>query len=107
MDYQVNIKEKSLKIFHPNEVFKVIGIAASPDRLDSLKHFLDQMIPTSGLAFVIVPLGTSKNKTFPLDQLSAHTTMNICHALDDVEIVPNRIYLVPPQKNIAIRSDTL
>jgi two-component system CheB/CheR fusion protein len=90
-----------------NAAYSVVGITASPTNLEGLEQFLDHMNADSGLAFLVAPYNSGKMITFPIESLAKHTSMKIFHAQDYMRIEPNCIYLLPPKKQLSIRTDTL
>jgi two-component system CheB/CheR fusion protein len=84
--------------------FSVVGIAVSPLKLGALKQFLDNLDIVRGLSFVIAQLGSTKSKAIRIEQLSKHTEKKIFHAENRMELLPDCIYLMPPQHDIAFRS---
>jgi two-component system CheB/CheR fusion protein len=84
--------------------FSIVGIAASPGKLEGLEQFLDHVDVVHGLTFIIAQHGSTKSELFPLEQLSMHTNMKLFHAVDQMEIHTDCIYLLPPHHDISFRS---
>lgn len=84
--------------------FSIVGIVASPEKLDGLKQFLDHLDTLHGLTFIIAQHESAKSELFPLEELSAHTNMKIFHAADQMEIHEDCIYLLPPHHDISFQS---
>ncbi|MDB5053968.1 MAG: signal transduction histidine kinase with CheB and CheR [Bacilli bacterium] len=84
--------------------FSVVGIAVSSLKLGALKQFLDHLDIVHGMSYVIVQLGTTKSKAIQIEQLSKHTNKKIFHAENQMEILSDCIYLLPPQHDIAFRA---
>lgn len=84
--------------------FSIVGIVASPEKLDGLKQFLDHLDSLHGLTFIIAQHESAKSELFPLEELSKHTHMKIFHAADQMEIHEDCIYLLPPHHDISFQS---
>ncbi|WP_052476516.1 CheR family methyltransferase [Cohnella kolymensis] len=84
--------------------FNVVGIAATPGELEGLEQFLDHVDILHGLTFIIAQHGSTKSELFPLERLSKHTDMKLFHAVDQMEIHTDCIYLLPPHHDISFRS---
>src|SRR5665647_1881552 len=91
-------EEESFHFLKPNEEFIVVGISASPYRLEALAQFFNQMIPASGLAFIVAPHGAGSQALFPLDVIANYTMMEVYQVEDSTVIRPNSVYLLPPNK---------
>jgi two-component system CheB/CheR fusion protein len=84
--------------------FSVVGIAASPGKLEGLEQFLDHVDVVHGLTFIIAQHGSTKSELFPLERLSKHTNMKVFHAEDQMEIHTDCIYLLPPHHDISFQT---
>ncbi|MBW7453255.1 CheR family methyltransferase [Paenibacillus sepulcri] len=84
--------------------FSVVGIAASPGKLEGLVQFLQHVDLIRGLSYIIAHHDGAQSKDFPLAQLSKHTKKQIFYAEDNMEIRPDCIYLLPPQQDFKFRS---
>lgn len=84
--------------------FSVVGIVASPENLDGLEQFLDHVDVVHGMTFIIAQHGSTKSELFPLERLSKHTDMKLFHAVDQMDIHPDCIYLLPPHHDISFLS---
>jgi two-component system CheB/CheR fusion protein len=84
--------------------FSVVGIAVSPSKLGALKQFLDHLDIENGLSYVIAQIGPAKSRTIQIKQLSKHTEKKIFFAENNMELLPDCIYLIPPQHDIDFRA---
>ena len=78
----------------------VVGIGASAGGLKPIEEFFDHMPTDSGMAFVIVQHLSPDFKSLMGELLARHTKMAIHKVSDGVEIEPNSVYLIPPDKNM-------
>jgi two-component system CheB/CheR fusion protein len=98
MSNKVNPESDSFQLLKSNEDFTVVGILASPVQLEALEHFFNQMIPVSGLAFIIAQHGSASNQQFPLDLIARFTMMEVFQVEESMEIRQNGVYLLPPSR---------
>jgi two-component system CheB/CheR fusion protein len=84
--------------------FNVVGIAATPGKLEGLEQFLGHVDVVHGLTFIIAQHGSTNSELFPLERLSKLTNMKLFHAVDQMEIRSDCIYLLPPLHDISFQS---
>ena len=88
-------------------LFSIVGIGASAGGLESLEQFFRHMPPDSGMAFVVVQhLDPTRHSSMP-EIMSRLTSMTVHAAADGMKVVPNTIYLIPPNKNMGIQEGAL
>ncbi|MBI4844812.1 MAG: PAS domain-containing protein [Nitrospirae bacterium] len=87
--------------------FYIVGIGASAGGLEAFQEFFTHMPSDSGMAFVLVPHLDPTHKSIIGDILKKYTDMNILQAEDGMKVLPNRVYLIQPDKNIAILNGKL
>lgn len=87
--------------------FSVVGIVASPEKLEGLEQFLDHLDIVHGLTYFIAQHDSIQSELFSLERLSKHTHMMIFHAVDQMEIHTDCIYLLPPHHDISFQSRTI
>ena len=85
----------------------IIVIGASAGGLDAFKRFLAGMPPNSGLAFVLVPHLDPRHESLMVELLSSHTAMPVCEAAHRMTIEANHVYVIPPNKYLAVRNGRL
>jgi two-component system CheB/CheR fusion protein len=81
----------------------VVGIGASAGGLDAFKRFLSAMPPRSGMAFVLVPHLDPDHKSMMPELLARMTPMPVAEAQNGKAIEANRVYIIPPNRYLAIR----
>ncbi len=86
---------------------QIVGIGASAGGLEALEQFFRNMPADSGLAFVVVQHLSPDYKSLMVELLSKYTEMECVRISDGMVIEPNKIYLIPPKKNLAIFHDKL
>jgi two-component system CheB/CheR fusion protein len=87
--------------------FPVVGIGASAGGLEAFEDFFSHMPQDSGIAFILVPhLDPSHGSILP-ELLTRFTRMEVHQAQDGMKIQPDHVYVIPPNKDIAIFHRTL
>jgi two-component system, chemotaxis family, CheB/CheR fusion protein len=87
--------------------FAIVGIGASAGGLDAFKRFLSHMPADSGAAFVLVPHLDPTHESLMVELLARQTEMPVCEACDAVPVVPNCVYVIPPNKYLAVAEGRL
>ena len=91
----------------PSVPLPLVGIGASAGGLEALEKFLAHVPPLSGLAFGIVQhLDPTVEDMLP-ELLQRVTTMIVVQARDRMQVSPNCVYVIPPNKDMALRSGLL
>lgn len=87
--------------------FYVVGIGASAGGLEAFEQFFRNMPADNGMAFVLVPHLSPEHKSMMGDLLQRYTEMPIREVQDGVELVPNHVYIIPPNKDLALQNNLL
>src|SRR6266446_9121267 len=82
--------------------FRVVGIGASAGGLESLEQFFKNLPPNPGMAFVVVQHLSPDFRSVMDELLARHSDLPIQQAEHDIEVEPNRVYLMPPKKEMVI-----
>src|SRR6202167_2014320 len=82
--------------------FPIIGIGASAGGLEALEHFLSRVPRNSGMAFVIVQHLDPTRKGIMPELLQRTTDMKVIQVKDRTLIQPDRVYVIPPNKDMSI-----
>ena len=102
-----NLKDNSSMPTIAKKGFSIVGIGASAGGLDPLLTFLGNVPKNSGLAFVIVQHMENKSKQILVNLLKTATTMKTEQVYDNIQIKPDCVYVIPPNKNMSIKNNTL
>src|SRR5438132_2382919 len=87
--------------------FRVVGIGASAGGLESLEQFFKNLPPNPGMAFVVVQHLSPDFRSVMDELLARHSDLPIQQAEHNIEVQPNRVYLLPPKKEMVIRDGRL
>lgn len=85
----------------------VAGLVASAGGLDAFKKFFAVMPADSGIAFVLVPHLDPTHASLMVELLTRHTSMPVVEAAEGMAVEANRVYIIPPNKNMTIASGVL
>jgi two-component system, chemotaxis family, CheB/CheR fusion protein len=87
--------------------FVIAALGASAGGLEPLKTFFKNMPADAGIAFVIVQHLAPDHPTALPQLLGRHTGMPVEQAQDNMQVVPNRVYVIPPNAALTIEKSTL
>ncbi|MEN6587897.1 MAG: chemotaxis protein CheB [Sulfuricella sp.] len=83
-------------------VCPVVGIGASAGGLEAFEQFFRHVPPECGMAFVLVPHLDPDHASLLTEILQRSTTMKVVEALDQMAVQPNCVYVIPPNRDMAI-----
>ena len=86
---------------------RIVGIGASAGGLDAFETFFKNMPPTSDIAFVLIAHLDPTHASILADILQKSTSMPVLQVIDGVQIRPNTVYVIPPNKTLSILNTTL
>ncbi|MDC7996512.1 chemotaxis protein CheB [Gilvibacter sediminis] len=87
--------------------FNIVGIGASAGGLRALTAFFENMPTNTGTSFVVVQHLSPDHKSLMSELLGKSTSLAITEVRESTKVKPNNIYLIPPGKNIRLKSNTL
>lgn len=87
--------------------FPIAAIGASAGGVEALKRFFERMPPDSGMAFVLIPHLDPTRKSLMVELLGKQTRMPVVEAAHGMPIEPNHVYVIPPNKYLAIKQRRL
>jgi two-component system, chemotaxis family, CheB/CheR fusion protein len=89
--------------------FPIVGIGASAGGLAAIEAFFSAMPADTdpGMAFVLVQHLSPDHKSILSDLVKRYTRMEVLEVLDGVEVKPNCIYIIPPNRDLAFLNGTL
>jgi two-component system CheB/CheR fusion protein len=82
--------------------FSIVGIGASAGGLEAFGEFFNHMPENSGMAFVLVPHLDPTHKSIIGEILTKYTRMPISQVKNGMKVEPNSIYIIQPDKDLAI-----
>ncbi|HVG05286.1 MAG TPA: CheR family methyltransferase, partial [Burkholderiaceae bacterium] len=85
----------------------LVGIGASAGGIPALQTFFQAMPRDSGLAFVVVMHLSSEHESALAEVMQGFTAMPVEQVHNTIKVKPNRVYVIPPGKQIAARNGQL
>jgi two-component system CheB/CheR fusion protein len=82
--------------------FNIVGIGASAGGLEAFEQFFRAIPPDCGMAFVLVSHLDPDHDSLLTEILQRATTMPVVEAQDQVKVAPNCVYVLPPNREMAI-----
>lgn len=82
--------------------FPIVGMGASAGGLEAFEQFFRQMSEDSGLAFVLVQHLDPSHESILGQILQRTTSMPVFEAQDQMQVAPNHIYVIPPNRDMEI-----
>ena len=87
--------------------FLVVGLGASAGGLEAFTDFMKAVPEESGMAFVLVHHVDPEHKSMMAELLSRHTKMPVVLAENNMPVVPNHVYVIPPNRYMEIEKGAL
>ena len=97
----------SRKLRSKAKSFPIVGIGASAGGLEAFTQLLHHLPPDSDMAFVLIPHLDPKHESFLKELLSKATQMPVSEVTNGMPVEPNRVYIIPPNKNMGISERVL
>jgi len=85
----------------------VAGIGASAGGLEAFKKLLAAMPADSGVALVLIPHLDPNHESLMVELLARHASMPVVEAAEGMAVEANRVYIIPPNKNMTIADGLL
>lgn len=80
----------------------VVALGASAGGLEPLRVFFESMPTDSGVAFVVLQHLSPDHKSMMAELLGRETAMAVAEAQDGMELQPNTVTLLPPNRTMVI-----
>ncbi|HRI60864.1 MAG TPA: CheR family methyltransferase [Saprospiraceae bacterium] len=80
----------------------IVGIGASAGGLEAVSKLLGNLSPDTGMAFIYIQHLDPTHESMLAEILSKTTTMPVTEAQHLVDIEPNHVYVIPPNKDMEI-----
>jgi len=88
-------------------MLRVVGVGASAGGLEAFENFFTSLPPDTGLAFVLIQHLDPTHKSILTDLLKKYTKMVVREVRDGMVMEANCVYVIPPNKDMAILNGTL
>ncbi|WP_037225702.1 chemotaxis protein CheB [Rhodopirellula baltica] len=83
-------------------ISSVVGIGASAGGLKAIEDLFSKLPVNTGMTFIVVQHLSPDFKSLMDEILARFTTMRIVNTENGTTLEPNTIYLIPPNKNLAV-----
>ena len=87
--------------------FPIVGIGASAGGLEAFRQLLGALPADSGMAYVLVQHLDPRHESILAELLSEATKMQVSEVKGDMRVEPNRVYVIPPSKDMVIADGML
>ena len=85
----------------------MVGIGASAGGLDAFERFFRNLPPNSGMAFIIVQHLDPGHRSLLVELLQRFTPIPVVEITDRQVVRPDHIYVIPPNRDLAIEGGVL
>ena len=99
---ETSVLKTTEKQIHPSQSFPIVGIGASAGGLEALEQFFMNMPKNSGMAFVVIQHLDPNHVGVMPELLQRTTSMKVIQVTDNMKVKPNQVYVLPPNKSMAI-----
>ena len=82
--------------------FPIVGLGASAGGLEAFEQFFRKVPRHCGMAFVLVPHLDPSHVSVLTEILQRSTAMPVVEAQDQMAVAPNGVYVIPPNRDMAI-----
>jgi len=90
-----------------DKLFPIVGIGASAGGLDAFEKFFTNMPSDRGIAFVLVQHLDPTHESMLVDIIQRYTHMEVVQVVNGMAVQPNCVYIIPPNRDIALRDGKL
>jgi len=102
-----NSKNKIPKSITVKDKFPIVGMGASAGGLEAFELFFKSMPSNSGMAFILISHLDPTHVSILPELIQKKTEMKIALITDGLKIKPNMVYVIPPNKDVAILNGIL
>jgi two-component system CheB/CheR fusion protein len=95
-------KKKVEKNMGEMKRYPIVAIGASAGGLEAIRELLTNLRPDTGMAYVYIQHLDPTHKSMLSDILQRVTRMKVFEAENLLRIQPNQLYIIPPNKDMAI-----
>src|SRR5687768_5430889 len=82
---------------------RVVAVGGSAGSLEALEVFFAHIPRACGAAFVVITHRDPRDKSMMAELLARYTPMSVCPIEDGARVAADCLYVVPPDRRIAIR----
>lgn len=86
----------------PSATFPIVAVGASAGGLSAFSKFLGGLSDDTGMAFVLVQHLAPQHGSQLVQLLAKDTRLPVLEASDGMAVQPNRVYIIPPNADLAL-----
>jgi two-component system, chemotaxis family, CheB/CheR fusion protein len=90
-----------------NDLFPIVGIAASAGGLEAFTQLLRHLPTDTGMAFVLIQHLDPNHKSLLSEILAKTTPMPVTEVQDGASVEPNSVYIIPPNTKMMLSGGVL
>ncbi|HEU4594250.1 MAG TPA: chemotaxis protein CheB [Pyrinomonadaceae bacterium] len=104
MSENIHQDQSGAQMFEPHagQDFLVVGIGASAGGIQALREFFARVPAESGMAYVVILHLSPDHDSQLASVLQSTTTMPVTQVERRVRVVPDHVYVIPPNKSLEI-----
>ena len=88
-------------------MFPIVGVGASAGGLEAFEQLFANMPPDIGMAFILVPHLDPSHASMMTELIRRVTKLEVKEAEEGAKVLPNHIYVIPPNKDMTINQRKL
>jgi two-component system, chemotaxis family, CheB/CheR fusion protein len=85
----------------------IVGVGASAGGLEAFTQLLKHLPTDTGMAFVLIQHLDPTHASLLTELLAKATAMPVCEVRDGMEVLPDRVYIIPPNVEMTIDGNNL
>jgi len=97
-----SVSKTTEKLISTSISFPIVGIGASAGGLEALEQFFQNVPKNCGIAFVVIQHLDPNHVGIMPELLQRTTEMKVVQVTDHLQIEPNHVYVIPPNKSMSI-----
>ena len=82
--------------------FPIVAIGASAGGLEAFEAFFKKMPADSGMAFILIQHLDPTHRSMLPELVAKFTSMQVNEITDGIEVIPNCVYVIPPDRDLGI-----
>ena len=99
--------EPSMQKDKPKNKFPIVAIGASAGGLEAIVEILRNLSPNTGMAFIYIQHLDPNRKSMLTTILGNVTKMKVTEATHKLKMLPNNIYVIPPNQDMLVNDHYL
>lgn len=97
-----DITEQAGQAAEASEKFAIVGMGASAGGLEAFEQFFRHVQPDNGMGFVLISHLDPSHASILTEILQRSSCMPVIEAADQMQVEPEHVYVIPPNRDMAI-----